>query len=106
MKCKECNYWNDGYCDELETHTPAEWEDCRVGEPKQMDEHQRLVDAVVDFLDEYSPNETGDLPMILKRLTQELKESKELPCVGCQTKLQVGPRCPYNNGEPCHPQQP
>jgi hypothetical protein len=37
-------------------------------------EHERLSDAVVRFLHEYAPSEYGDLPEIMDRLAQELKD--------------------------------
>jgi hypothetical protein len=36
-------------------------------------EHQRLADAVSKFLDVYAPDEAGDMPTILDRLTERLK---------------------------------
>lgn len=39
-------------------------------------EHQRLSDAVAVFLHEFAPNESGDMPNIMKRLAQEVRGGK------------------------------
>ena len=37
MKCRDCAYWDDGHCDELDCKTDGEWEDCKAGEPVVLD---------------------------------------------------------------------
>ena len=39
-------------------------------------EHERLSDAVAEFLHEYAPNEYGDMPDIMKRLAKQLKDGE------------------------------